>query len=517
MINIQIKQQKRVWYPLSKGWWTGHVHYQGQWLSPEEVEKSLLELTSTEALAALLQQWNGSFALIWTIEDRSYAVTDIARAIPLFWSVREKEIKLTNHLSPSDGTLLQIHEDKIFAQSEFIPGHTTLLQGWQQLQAGEILEMHQNRCYLHNYFPHRRPAPFTDSPEVLKQQFAQLLEDQIDRLIAFADGSTIVIPLSGGYDSRILLTILQQKKYPALKAFTYGQEGSWEVEIARSVATTLGVEWQFVPYTIEVLRTFGDQHWKDYAAFAGNLCSIPQEQDYFALRYLKATGWLEKGSIICPGYCGDFQAGSYLPEKTFLFSPDNLSTLQNFLYQRFIRYPSAEVRQLWQPYLPQTKVSNEHDYVSELEHWVLREYVSKFIVNGIRAYEWSDCSWYLPLWDLAFIRFWQQVPSELRQGMQMYREVLEDHWFRPHQLIFPEDQKTKPLLKPLASYLPLNLKRQLKKILPAKPQTNINGLHQLVPLIQQDLLWPVPDLTKSVNEMIGHWYHDQIAKKSNNQ
>lgn len=512
MINIQIKQQKRVWYALSKGWWTGRVHYQGKWLSPEEVEQSLLQVVSTEALVSLLQQWNGFFALLWTIEDRTYAATDIARSIPLFWSVQVKKITLTNHLAPSDGTLLQIHYDKTFAQTEFIPGHTTLLQGWQQLQAGELLEIHQNRCYLHNYFPHRRPTPLTASPVVLKQQFAQLLEQQIDRLITFAAGRTIVIPLSGGYDSRILLTILQQQQYPALKAFTYGQEGTWEVEIARSVARRLGVEWQFVPYTKELLQTFGDQTWQDFAAFAGNLCSIPQEQDYFALRFLKEMGWLEEDSIICPGYCGDFQAGSYLPEKTFLFNPDNLKTLQDFLFQRFLRYPSQALRQLWQPYLPQATIDNEHDYVSELEHWVLREYVSKFIVNGVRAYEWFDCNWYLPLWDLDFIRFWQQVPNTLRKDMQMYREVLEDNWFRPQELLFPEDQKTKPLFKPLASYLPLNLKRQLKKVLPAKPPTNINGLHQLVPLIQEQLAWATPDLTKSVNEMIGHWYHEQITK-----
>ncbi|WP_020534380.1 asparagine synthase C-terminal domain-containing protein [Lewinella cohaerens] len=516
MIDIQIKQQKRVWHSLSDGWWTGHVYYQQHWLSPKEVEQLLLEVASTEALSALLQQWNGSFALIWTQGERTFAATDIARSIPLFWSVRNKEIKLNNHLLPADGTLLKIHEDKAFAQTEFIPGHTTLLHGWQQLQAGELLEIHNNRCYLHNYFPHRRPAPFRDSPSVLKQQFGELLEDQIDRLIAFAAGREIVIPLSGGYDSRILLTILQQKQYPALKAFTYGQEGSWEVEIARSVATKLGVDWQFVPYTKELLQQFGDQNWKDFANFSGNLSSIPQEQDYFALRFLKAAGWLKKDSIICPGYCGDFQAGSYLPDSSFSLRPKRLKALQNFLYQRFIRYPSPTLRQLWQSYLPQAELSDEHNYVSELEHWVLREYVSKFIINGVRAYEWFDCTWYLPLWDLEFIRFWQQIPNGLRIDMQMYREVLEDNWFRPQQLIFPKDQKTKPLFRPLASYLPLNLKRQLKKILPTKPQTNINGLHQLVPMIQAALGWPQPDLTKSVNEMIGYWYHHEITKASNN-
>jgi hypothetical protein len=56
----------------------------------------------------------------------------------------------------------------------------------------------------------------------------------------------IVLPLSGGYDSRLLLWCLDNKE--RVRAFTYGssakQHESFEVVVARSVAEKLGVSWE---------------------------------------------------------------------------------------------------------------------------------------------------------------------------------------------------------------------------------------------------------------------------------
>lgn len=515
MVNIQIAPgSKRPWYPLSKGWWTGHVFCQDKWCTAEEIEQQLSTVVTAADLSHLLHSWNGSFALIWQTDERTFAAVDIARSIPLFWSASTPEISLTNYLEPSLGSPSTWQQSRTLVQTEFVPGHTTLLMGWQQLQAGELLEIHEKRCYLHNYFPHRRPAPFSVPRAPLKAQFAQLLDQQLDRLIQHANGREIVIPLSGGYDSRILLAGLHQKGYSALKAFTYGQADSWEVKIASTVAETLGVEWQFVPYTPELLEEFWSKNWRGYAAFAGNCTTIPQEQDFFALHQLKEQGWLLADSIICPGYCGDFQAGSYLPAPSLRIPQWSGKALSNFLYHRFIRYPAPAVKQQWQAFLPKPKIANRDEYISELEHWVLREYVSKFIINGVRAYEWFDCSWYLPLWDLEFIRFWQRVPNQYRENMSLYREVLREHWFEPLQLTFEEDQPTQRLHTSLTSFLPIGWKKGLKKLLPPKTITNVNGLHQLVPPIQRSLGWPAVDRSKSLNEMIGHWYHEEIEKMS---
>lgn len=65
---------------------------------------------------------------------------------------------------------------------------------------------------------------------------------------AAADGA-IAVPLSGGYDSRFLLSLLQQPQ--RARAFTFGlsrrQGESFEVRYAAEVARRLGVAWRQIP------------------------------------------------------------------------------------------------------------------------------------------------------------------------------------------------------------------------------------------------------------------------------
>lgn len=503
------------WQKLNNGYFAGHVHVDDQWLSIDDIQDQLNTVESAADLSVLLQNWNGFFALILETQGSNFMACDIARSIPLFWHADMLDgVTIKDQLAASDGIATVWQQEEVLVQAEFVPGHASLRYGWQQLQAGEILEITSSLCYLHTYFDHRRTTPVTSNKEQLEQDFSDLIVAQTKRLISWANGRTIVVPLSGGYDSRIILAALKQLDYPALKAFTYGQEDSTEAKIARQVCETLEIDWQFVPYTPELLAHFGQYNWTAYTHYAGNLCSIPQDQDYFALAHLRESGWLEAGSIICPGYCGDVQAGSYLPGNYFKLPWRRTSALQEYLYNRFVRYPSAKQWELWKPAFPQKDLSSEEEVISELESWVLREYLSKFIINGVRAYEWFDCAWYLPLWDHAFIRFWQGVPNNYREGMRLYREVLKKNYFDPLNISYTADQQTGPHAQQwIKDLIPAGAKKQLKSAVNTPSQTNdINGLHQLIPKIQKLLDWPKQDLSKSLNEMLGHWYLSELKK-----
>lgn len=78
----------------------------------------------------------------------------------------------------------------------------------------------------------------------------------------------IVLPLSAGYDSRMIVAACgrSDRLKKRVRAFTYGEEGAIEVESARRLCARLGIKWQRVDlpgnflnrrYTEEILSVFG--------------------------------------------------------------------------------------------------------------------------------------------------------------------------------------------------------------------------------------------------------------------
>ncbi len=53
----------------------------------------------------------------------------------------------------------------------------------------------------------------------------------------------------------------------------------------------------------------------------------------------------------------------------------------------------------------------------------------KYVVNGVRLYEFLGYDWRMPLWDKDFIDFWAAAPLTAKANQNLYREVLiEQNW-----------------------------------------------------------------------------------------
>lgn len=74
----------------------------------------------------------------------------------------------------------------------------------------------------------------------------KLNEDLVNN--ALENYSQIILPLSSGYDSRMILAAVSKRKdlKERLHCFTYGSIGSIEVESARRLTKQLGVKWDFL-------------------------------------------------------------------------------------------------------------------------------------------------------------------------------------------------------------------------------------------------------------------------------
>lgn len=121
-----------------------------------------------------------------------------------------------------------------------------------------------------------------------------------------AQNDSILLPLSGGYDSRLLATLIKDKS--KLASYSYGvsyhQEKSRETVRAKLVAERLGIQWQQI-----ILGDFNAyfDRWNDlYAGTAGTSGSYVYEfYDLLAKQNVK-------GKPLLSGIVGDAWAGKFV-------------------------------------------------------------------------------------------------------------------------------------------------------------------------------------------------------------
>src|SRR5690606_32958713 len=134
------------------------------------------------------------------------------------------------------------------------------------------------------------------------------------KLINHANGRQIVVPLSGGYDSRLIVSILKELGYSNVICFSYGIKGNLEAEYSKKIAESLGYKWIFVEYTDNKWK----ENWntdlsKEYVEFASNKTSLPHVQDWIAVLELKANNLVNSNAIFVPGHCC---VTGYISEQT---------------------------------------------------------------------------------------------------------------------------------------------------------------------------------------------------------
>lgn len=97
----------------------------------------------------------------------------------------------------------------------------------------------------------------TENVDLSDEEVADKLRDLNDYLIyrSLSQYDQIILPLSGGYDSRMILASLSKHKElkDKLYCFTYGCEGSLDVEAARCLTSETGVKWNFIDLPLKFL------------------------------------------------------------------------------------------------------------------------------------------------------------------------------------------------------------------------------------------------------------------------
>lgn len=385
---------------------------------------------------AFLKELNGFYSFVYISDDKSIACVDIIRSIPLFYTYNE-----TNNLiiiSDQANNLVaghdidQINQD-IFQLCSYVVGNETLYEGLFQILAGEFLILHEGHIENKSFFRFDATEPRSFDVEKFKLEVNRVLKASFIRMLAYADGKQFVIPLSGGYDSRLIVSTLKELEYENVICFSYGVKGNIEAEYSKKIAESLGYKWVFIEYTSEKWKqAWASQEAKDFIDFASNHTSLPHVQDWLAVKELKESQLIEKNAIFVPGHCC---VTSYITKDIInKFSKDRV--LDEICKRHFILAPISESKKIKNfdnlKEIVGRKIESKFDISQQVAsnvtifNWQERQ--SKYIANSVRVYDFFDFSWWLPLWDKDFTEVWKVLPNNLRVNRKIFKEIVADKY-----------------------------------------------------------------------------------------
>jgi asparagine synthase (glutamine-hydrolysing) len=426
----------------------GRIHVKGYLLDsinnislgPAEVANLFREVDSLVEFAETLEGLTGCFAIILETEDGFLACSDIVRSIPLFYVLRNDLLILTdsaNYLYNTLGerTLEQGSMDQ-FRSTGYVLGRNTLLCNVKQIEAGQII--HFNGRLNRSFY--LKPAASLDVYEkITYDDIDKISEKVFGGLVKSVAGKRVLIPLSGGYDSRYIAIMLHKLGLKDCTCYTYGRRDNPEIRESKHAADTLGFDWFFIEYT--------ENDWKEimdtglltkYMEFAGNFVSLPHIQDFLAVYKLLQTGKIDSEMVVIPGHSGDMITGNHIPaelvkrNKPFFTQKD----VPYFISRYHYRYKKCDVTDEWKEFAAVNGLNiskggkiSKTELISFLDRWNIAERQAKYIANAVRVYEFFSMEWRMPLWHHDFVDFWERVPLKSREYKKLYNDFLDKRLF----------------------------------------------------------------------------------------
>jgi asparagine synthase (glutamine-hydrolysing) len=438
----------------------GNLLYNNQHIS---VVSDFLNLSSDNDLINFINlnisNFRGHFSIIVSEISKVIIFSDVSRTYPVFYRNDFRDCmaisdRIESLLKKND--LIDDHSVNDFLSCGFCLKETTLFNGINQTEACQIIEISgNNNIYKNYYFTYENSNFYNLSRVELKKIYTSIVNQIINNIKLRVNSSQVVVPLSGGYDSRFLLTLLLDSGIKNIICFTYGSKSSYEVYTALNICKRLNLKLHFIDYDKSFIKdNLNFNEFRDYEFFAGNYCTLPHVQDFLSVKYLKVNNLIDENAIFMPGIAGDVFAGSQIPS----YYNDQMKFDELDFKEKFLSFPDHFYKK---------KINFKMLNHTSIEQFTVSEKVPKFVANSIRVYEYFNFNFFLPLWDLSLISFYAKIPSFYKNVNQssfsidnnLYLNFAFDS-FKKYNISFRKDDKFIFILRGF-SYLQrkLNLKQ----------------------------------------------------------
>ena len=500
----------------------GYVFSGGGILKGETACRYIKELmTVADDTAAKLRKINGIFAFVYQSPEKTVLCSDRTRTFPLFYTTEAGPLLISDDPSElkSAGKKISANSVQAFLSAGYVPGSGTLLENISQVQAGEYITYSPGG--LKKEFYHSFGAGELNADvKSLKNELMNALTDAGRRLAVSLEGKYPVLPLSSGYDSRLIAVLLKMNGFDDVFTFTYGRKDNYEASLSAKTAEILKYKWTNIEYGPETVRDFiRSENFLKYYPLSSSYSSMFFLQEFFAVEKLKKE--IPENSVLIPGHSGDSVAGSHLKNKMAgIFSKNELIDIiisGHFIHKRT---DSGEFKNLKDIIGAAVEDKKEYSY-QDYQNWIIKERHAKFIINSNRIYEFFGFEHRMPLVDGVFLDVMEKMPFDLKCGKKIYDEVLREYFFEPYGLNFSgETNPTENTLRvqdvknTIKHILPKKIVDIYKERIKVKADTyfNIGVTDEMIKDMRKDGY--EPDMTgENRNSIIIQWYIHQLLNE----
>ena len=530
MNRIELKNNNGFpWYNLGKLYVKGYLYdLQDKLYTGDALLYYFGNIRSFPDFEERVKYANGSFAVIKEVGDTLYAGSDIARSTPLFYIQERENLVISDDAYYLAGMLPSPNLNNIAAYeylaTGFVTGKETLVEGLNTLQAGEIISFRNENIKRKFYFSYRTSRVIEEDYPEIRENAIRKLEEAMGMFIASLDGRTVLVPLSGGYGSRLLLTLLKKYEYPNIICFTYGRSHSREMKVAGEVAKILDIPWLKIEYDEAMIKDFMDEDFEKFYKYAAHLSSTFSLHDYFAARHISKEKMVPDDSIVASAHAGNFLGGSQLYKHSNTLTQEELKKIARRIY--FIKYsykrPKRAMREKIMNRIErslQEKFTGDKSFAYSIhEDWDFKEKLAKLNFNSINAYTYFGYEFRFPFWDTKLVEFFRNLPLETRLNKYLFDDILANEYFDAFGLNFDNeiepDEKAIRRMKirnKIIFFLPETFKRLYMKL---KDEDSV-FYREITEYLVRDMLKEGKKIRvygTAYNSLIIQWYLNKTIK-----
>jgi asparagine synthase (glutamine-hydrolysing) len=509
---MKVILSKYKWYSDKNVRVTGFIRIGSKYLEGDSLVNHFTDAEDAGTFEKILKSANGQFSVIIRTGAGVIAGTDRLRNYPLFYAKINGEFVIGDDCYKLAEMLpaKQFNHDAVdsFLGSGYVINNLTLIKDIFQVEAGGYVSLEREVMQKDYYEPEKESIIDIDIQRA-SHELNDLFQVTFRNHLKALEDKFIVIPLSGGYDSRLVAAMVARYHPENVLCYTYGRKDNYDVAPAKEAAEKLGFRWINIIYDSELIRNYlNDKYFRDYYPYVAGLSGMFFLQEYFAVRYLKDNGLIPDGSVFMSGFSGDMLAGSYLiPSMKNQMSREKISKLILRDYFRLITLDNKKKSAILEQIKKRIPDNNPQAW-RVFETWDIRERHAKFIVNSAKVFRYFGYEYIFPLWDNLFVDYMLRLPFHLKMNRILYEFTLREYVFRQQDLNLKNEVNPKAVKK--------SIQRMKEMIKPLLPDRFINHFLDLKsPILYDEItaeLYKERDEKEFVRPLQPNYYNSYITQ-----